>query len=65
MTSFYISKLCVCGDDGMSVKFMIIPKNVGKIAIKVTAITSEAQLCPKSTMYAADAVKRNLLVEVC
>ncbi|XP_028400033.1 murinoglobulin-1-like isoform X2 [Dendronephthya gigantea] len=63
VTSFYINKLCVCGDDGISVKFKIIPKKVGNIAIKVTAITSEARLCPKSTIYAADAVKRNLLVE--
>ncbi len=64
VTSFYISKMCVCGDDGKSVKFKIIPKKLGRIPLTVKAITSEARLCPKSKVYAADAVTRKLLVEV-
>lgn len=64
MTSFHISKMCVCGDDGKSVKFRIIPNKLGRIPLTVKAITSEADLCPKSTVYAGDAVSRKLLVEV-
>ena len=56
--------MCVCGDDGKSVKFKIIPKKLGKIPLTVKAVTSEAKLCPKSKVYAADAVTRKLLVEV-
>ncbi|CAB4021533.1 alpha-2-macroglobulin-like isoform X2, partial [Paramuricea clavata] len=63
VTSFYISKMCVCGDDGKSVKFRIIPNKLGRIPLTVKATTSEANLCPKSTVYAADAVTRKLLVE--
>jgi hypothetical protein len=56
--------MCVCGDDGKSVKFKIIPNKLGRIPLTVKAITSEARLCPNSTVYAADAVTRKLLVEV-
>ena len=64
VTSFSITKMCVCGDDGKSVKFKIIPKRLGHIPLTVKALTSEAKLCPSSTVYAADAVTRKLLVEV-
>ena len=56
--------MCVCGDDWKSVKFKIIPNKLGRIPLTVKAITSEARLCPNSTVYAADAVTRKLLVEV-
>jgi hypothetical protein len=64
VTSFHISKMCVCKDDEKSVKFKIIPNKLGRIPLTVKAITSEAKFCPKSTVYAADAVSRKLLVEV-
>lgn len=60
----YISKMCVCGEEGTSVKFKIIPNKLGYIPLTIRAITSEAKLCPKSQVYAADAVTRKLLVEV-
>mgnify|MGYP002803887076 FL=1 len=63
ITSFHISKICVCGDSGTSVKFRIIPKKVGHIPLQVKAVTSQAKLCPNSTVYVADAVSRKLLVE--
>jgi hypothetical protein len=56
--------MCVCKDDGKSVKFKIIPNKLGHIPLTVKAMTSDAKLCPKSTVYAVDAVTRMLLVEV-
>jgi hypothetical protein len=56
--------MCVCGDHGSSVKFKIIPTKLGHIPLTVKAVTSQANLCPNSTVYAADAVTRKLLVEV-
>jgi hypothetical protein len=65
VTSYYINKLCVCGDAGQSVKFTIIPTNLGHIPLTVTATTSSARLCSNSTVSVSDAVTRKLLVEVC
>ncbi|CAB4010718.1 alpha-2-macroglobulin-like isoform X2, partial [Paramuricea clavata] len=63
VTSFHISKMCVCKDDGKPVKFKIIPNKLGHIPLTVKAMTSHAKLCPKPTVYAVDAVTRKLLVE--
>ncbi|CAB3988758.1 C3 and PZP-like alpha-2-macroglobulin domain-containing 8 isoform X2, partial [Paramuricea clavata] len=63
VTSYYINKLCVCGDAGQSVKFTIIPTNLGHIPLTVTATTSSARLCSNSTVTVSDAVTRKLLVE--
>lgn len=64
MTSIHISKMCVCSDEGKSMKFHVVPKKLGHIPITVKATTSQARLCPKATLYAVDAVTRTLLVEV-
>ena len=56
--------MCVCGDAGQSVKFTIIPTNLGRIPLTVTAQTSTAKLCPNTSLVAADAVTRKLLVQV-
>ena len=64
MISYHINKMCVCGDAGQSVKFTIIPTNLGHIPLTVTAQTSSAKLCPNTSLVAADAVTRKLLVQV-
>ena len=56
--------MCVCGDEGKSVIFKIIPNKLGHIPLTVKAVTSAMKLCPKSSVFAADAVTRKLLVEV-
>ena len=60
--------MCVCGDSGQSVKFTIIPTNLGHIPLTVTATTSSAKLCragsKTSNVAVQDAVTRKLLVEV-
>ncbi|XP_028407192.1 alpha-2-macroglobulin-like protein 1 isoform X2 [Dendronephthya gigantea] len=63
VTSYHINKLCVCGSEGKSVKFTIIPINLGHIPLTVTATTSSAKLCSNKTIPVHDAVTRKLLVE--
>ncbi|XP_028406949.1 murinoglobulin-1-like isoform X3 [Dendronephthya gigantea] len=65
VTSYHINKLCVCGSEGKSVKFTIIPTNLGHIPLTVTATTSSAKLCSNNTINipVQDAVTRKLLVE--
>ncbi|XP_028407143.1 alpha-2-macroglobulin-like protein 1 isoform X2 [Dendronephthya gigantea] len=65
VTSYHINKLCVCGSEGKSVKFTIIPINLGHIPLTVmaTSTTSLAKLCSNNTIPVYDAVTRKLLVE--
>ena len=56
--------MCLCGDDGKSVKFKIIPNKIGQIPLTVKAVTSATELCPKPSVFATNAVTQKLLVEV-
>ena len=61
-------KLCVCGNEAKSVKYVITPVQLGHIPLKVTVQNVAASLCENSSDEAplgiSDAVTRKLLVEV-
>nr|BAJ05271.1 alpha-2-macroglobulin [Diadumene lineata] len=60
-------RLCICGNEAKSVKYVITPRHLGNIPLQVTVETVQPSLCQNASDEAplgvSDAVKRKLLVE--